>query len=150
LASQNDVNVNNGGPSPYNMQHTTAGSAKVGRGQNSSHIRHEPIHPRLPSGTSGQTFLSARFASEHLHAELKHRAFLEQAQIDPASEGAADLPRVRLRSVARVVGRAVIFLIISYSPPLLHIKTGAESLSLACPTRRSRKSRCLTRARTSF
>jgi hypothetical protein len=149
LASQNDVNVNNGGPSPYNMQHTTAGSAKVGRGQNSSHIRHEPIHPRLPSGTSGQTFLSARFASEHLHAELKHRAFLEQAQIDPASEGAADLPRVRLRSVARVVG-PVIFLIISYSPPLLHIKTGAESLSLACPTRRSRKSRCLTRARTSF
>ena len=150
LASQNDNNVNIRGTFPYNMQHTTAGSAKVGRGQNSSHIRHEPNHPRLPSGTSGQTFLSARFASEHLHAELKHRAFLEQAQIDPASEGAADLPRVRLRSVARVVGRAVIFLIISYSPPLLHIKTGAESLSLACPTRRSRKSRCLTRARTSF
>ena len=102
LASQNDVNVNNAGPSPYNMQHTTAGSAKVGGGQHSLHVRREPNH-RLPSRVSGQTLLSARFASEQLHAELKHRAFLEQAQMDPASEGATNLPRVRLRSLARVV-----------------------------------------------
>ena len=45
--------------------------------------------------TSGQAQLSTRFASEHLHAELRQRAFLEHAQIDPASEAAADLPKVR-------------------------------------------------------
>ena len=101
LASQNDINVNIRGTSPYNMQHTTAGSGKVGGGQHSSHVRREPNHPRLPSGMSGQTLLSARFASEQLHAELKHRTFLEQAQMDPASEGATDLPRVRLHSSLR-------------------------------------------------
>ena len=103
LASQNDINVNIGGTSPYNMHHTTTGSTKVGGGQRSSHLRREANHPRSPSGTSGQTLLSARFASEQLHAELKHRAFLEQAQMDPASEGATNLPLVRLRSLARVV-----------------------------------------------
>ena len=102
LASQNDNNVNIRGTFPYNMQHTTAGSAKVGGGQHSLHVRREPNH-RLPSRVSGQTLLSARFASEQLHAELKHRTFLEQAQMDPASEGATDLPRVRLRSLARIV-----------------------------------------------
>ena len=101
LASQNDINVNIRGTSPYNMQHTTAGSGKVGGGQHSSYVRREPNHPRLPSGMSGQTLLSARFASEQLHAELKHRTFLEQAQMDPASEGATDLPRVRLHSSLR-------------------------------------------------
>ena len=56
----------------------------------------EPVMSNTPTSmTSGQAQLSTRFASEHLHAELRQRAFLEHAQIDPASEAAADLPKVR-------------------------------------------------------
>ncbi|MDB0053422.1 hypothetical protein N9F40_00125 [bacterium] len=91
--------------SPYHLQHTTVASKKVGGGQQSSHLRREPIYPRSPAGMSGQTLMSARFASEQLHAELKHKAFLEQAQMDPTSEGATDLPRVRLRALAHIKRR---------------------------------------------
>ena len=55
LASQNDINVNIRGTSPYNMQHTTAGSGKVGGGQ-FLYVRRGPNHPRLPSGMSVRRF----------------------------------------------------------------------------------------------
>jgi PAB-dependent poly(A)-specific ribonuclease subunit 3 len=79
---------------PYHLEHTNVASKKVGGGQQSSLLHREPIYPQSPSGMSGQMPVFARFASEQLHAEMKHKSFLEQAQMDPTSEGATDLPRV--------------------------------------------------------
>jgi len=102
-APQNDINRSVRGNHPYHMQHAPTASTKVGGGNNLSlHIRRERIYSHGPSGMSGETLMSARFASEQLHAELKHKAFLEQAQMDPASEGATDLPRVCLCALAPI------------------------------------------------
>jgi len=57
-------------------------------------VRHAALYLRPSPVASGQTLMSTRFASDQLQAELRQRAYLEQAQVDPTNEDTADLPRV--------------------------------------------------------
>lgn len=59
-----------------------------------AHVRHAALYTRPPPVASGQTLTSSRFVSDQLQAELRQRAFLEQAQVDPNNEDTADLPQV--------------------------------------------------------
>lgn len=85
--------VEGGGSYPSSI----APAASSGSGPHPpGHIRHAALYMRPPPVASGQTLTSSRFASDQLQAELRQRAFLEQAQVDPNNEDTADLPQVRL------------------------------------------------------
>ena len=49
---------------------------------------------RPPPVGQGQALMSSRFASDHVQAEIRHVAYLEQAQLDPNSEEFAEMPEM--------------------------------------------------------
>ena len=85
--------VGSGGGYPPAATPTTGGSGVHQAG--GAHVRQAALYMRPPPVASGQTLASSRFASDQLQAELRQRAFLEQAQVDPNNEDTADLPQVR-------------------------------------------------------